>query len=162
MYRVTDGKRTFLKWSVLTCFLTKKQFYYREIFVIACHLNYILWMKDYVRQVVSTFLNADFKPLLKFGVYTFQHLTINCLPLPPWLPPSDRTRCKVCEYRHVIWGIPTKKVTSGQIRGPWGPWDVAKTWNDPSWKHAMNHVHWQSCSVWGGTILLKINILHVV
>ena len=80
---MTDGNRTFLKWSVLTCFLTKKQFYYRKIFVITCHLNCILWMKDNVRQVVSTFLNAGFKPSLKIGVYAFQHLTINCCHFLP-------------------------------------------------------------------------------
>jgi len=82
--QVTDGNRTFLKWSVLTCFfLTKNQFYYRKIFVITCHLNCILWMKDNVRQVVSTFLDAVFKPSLKIGVHAFQHLTINCCHFLP-------------------------------------------------------------------------------
>ena len=80
---MTDRSRTFLKWSVPTYFLTKKQFYYRKIFVITCHLNCILWMKDNVRQVVSTFLNAVFKPSLKIGIYPFHHLTINCCHFLP-------------------------------------------------------------------------------
>ena len=158
---MTDGNRTFLKWSVLV-FLTKKQFYYRKIFVIACHLNCILWMKDNVRLVVSTFLNAVFKPLLKIGIYAFQHLTINCCHFLPDCLLQIRQGARFVSIDVWFEVSPPKKVTSGQIRGPWEPWDVAETWNDPSWKHATNHVHWQSCSVWGGTILLKINILHIV
>ena len=119
---MTDGNRTFLKWSVLPCFfLTKKQFYYRNIFVIACHLNCILWMKDNVRQVVSTFLNAVFKPLLKIGVYSFQHLTINCCHFLPdcLLQIGQGARFVSTVTRFEV--SPQKKVTSGQIRGPWGP-----------------------------------------
>ena len=40
-------------------------------------------MKDNVRQVVSTFLDAVFKPSLKIGVHAFQHLTINCCHFLP-------------------------------------------------------------------------------
>jgi len=43
----------------------------------------MLWMKDNVRQVVSTFLNAVFKPSLKIGVYAFHHLTISCCHFLP-------------------------------------------------------------------------------
>ena len=118
---MTDGNRTFLKWSVLTCFLTKKQFYYRKIFVISCHLNCILWMKDNARQVVSTFLNAVFKPLLKIGIYTFQHLTINCchfLPIASFR--SDKVRgfwVQTCDLRYPHKKKKSQVVKSGDLGG---------------------------------------------
>jgi len=161
-YSVIDGDRTFLNWSVLNCFLTKKQICYRKFFILICHLNCILWMKDNIRHVVYTFLNAVFKPSLKIGVYAFQCLTINCCHfLPDCLLQIGQGARFVST---AMWfEVPLqKKVTSGQMMEPSGPRDIAETWNYPSWKHATNHVHWQSCSVWGGTILLKINILHVV
>jgi hypothetical protein len=78
IYRMTDGNRTFFKWTVLTWFSTKQSFCNTKLYRITCHLKCILRMKDNARQVVSTSFNAHFQPLQKRGVCAVQHLTINC------------------------------------------------------------------------------------
>jgi len=80
------------------------------------------------------------------------------LPLPPWLPPSNRTRCEVCEYRHVIWGIPTKKSHKWSNQGTLGTtgsrrnvkWPFLETCDEPrpltivqcgGWYHPVENKH---------------------